>query len=100
MVSKRLQSETRRPPSIGWAFASLLALLGVALASEYLFPSGQGRSAESQLHPRNAAQAAEANRRGRHERPLQRSQLLDGRISCWASIRTYRSIGSYRLRRA
>ena len=32
-------------PSSGWAIASLLALLGVAFASEYLFPGERDRSA-------------------------------------------------------
>jgi membrane protein len=40
MVGRHLNPEVDRPPSGGWAVASLLALLGVALASEYLFPTG------------------------------------------------------------
>src|ERR1700739_2689520 len=40
MVSRHLNPEVDRQLSGGWAVASLLALLGVALASEYLFPTG------------------------------------------------------------
>ncbi len=65
MVNRRVQSETPQPPSTGWAFASLLALLGVALASEYLFPSSENRSADSQPSSRSAERAAERARRGR-----------------------------------
>ena len=64
MVSKRVQSEPPQPPSTGWAFASLLALLGVALASEYLFPSGEDRSAEPPS-PHRPGRASEADGRGR-----------------------------------
>lgn len=64
MVSRRLQSETPQRPSIGWALASLLALLGVALASEYLFPSSADGSAKSPSVGR-PERAAEANGRGR-----------------------------------
>ncbi len=42
MVSKRANLDMSGPSS-GWAVASLLALLGVALASEYLFPQDDGR---------------------------------------------------------
>jgi membrane protein len=43
MVSRHLNPEVDHPPSGGWAVASLLALLGVALASEYLLPGGDDR---------------------------------------------------------
>jgi membrane protein len=54
-----------QPSSPGWALASLLALLGVALASEYLFPSSDDRSATSAPAHRSAGRAAEARGRGR-----------------------------------
>jgi len=42
MVS-RAHPDASSPPS-GWAIASLLALLGLAFTSEYLFPAARGRS--------------------------------------------------------
>jgi membrane protein len=60
-----LQSEGSQPSSPRWALASLLALLGVALASEYLFPSSDDRSATSAPAHRSAGRAAEARGRGR-----------------------------------
>jgi membrane protein len=64
MVSRRAKSEVSRPESAGWAFASLLALLGVALASEYLFPSSQERPSDSPA-PRSPGRTASADGRGR-----------------------------------
>ena len=43
MVSTRVNPDTPEPRSSGWAIASLLALLGVAFASQYLFPTSQER---------------------------------------------------------
>src|SRR5205823_6408740 len=65
MISRRVQSDTPQPAT-GWAFASLLALLGVALASEYLFPSSKDRPAEWTPSPRDAERAIETDRHGRH----------------------------------
>lgn len=64
MVSRHVKSERSQPFSFGWALASLLALLGVALASDYLFPSGE-RAAELPLASHSAGRAAEADRSGR-----------------------------------
>jgi membrane protein len=45
MASRRAASDLSEPSS-RWAVASLLALLGVAFASEYLFPRGEQSSSE------------------------------------------------------
>jgi hypothetical protein len=43
MSDRRVDLANGRPPSDGWAVASLVILLGVVLASKYLFPErGQG----------------------------------------------------------
>jgi membrane protein len=65
MVSRRVQSDIPQPSSFGWAFASLLALLGVALASEYLFSSGEDRPAESPSLPRSVERSVDGAGRGR-----------------------------------
>jgi membrane protein len=49
MVGSHLNPEVDRPPSGGWAVAWLLALLGVALASDYLFPGGDERRSSPSL---------------------------------------------------
>ena len=65
MISRRGQSDTPQPPSTGWAFASLLALLGAALASEYLFPSSKDRRGDSAPSPRDAKRTIKTDKRGR-----------------------------------
>jgi membrane protein len=41
MVTRRVDHEAAGPPSRGWPITSLLALLGIALVSGYLFPPGR-----------------------------------------------------------
>jgi membrane protein len=47
MLNRSTRPPDPKPPSDGWALASLVALLGVALATEYLFPMKDERSASS-----------------------------------------------------
>ena len=64
MVSRRVHPEPRSP-SNGWAFASVLALLGIALASEYLIPRNENRSPEPPPSPHTTEQTVNAEGRGR-----------------------------------
>jgi len=50
--------------AISCSDASVLALLGITLASEYLFPSGEDRFAESTPYDRSAGRAVVADGRG------------------------------------
>jgi len=49
MVGRPVDNDVARPPSGGWAVASLVALIGVALASKYLFALEDGRRAASPI---------------------------------------------------
>lgn len=91
---RRLQSERSQPFSPGWALASLLALLGVALASEYLFPSSDDRSAASAPADRSAGRAAEAGGHGR--RATTPSEIP---VRGWKDIllRVYSNISKHRI---
>jgi membrane protein len=51
MPAGRVDPDGTSPSSNGWAIASLVALLGVALASRYLFPGERERSGTSQPFP-------------------------------------------------
>ena len=98
MVNRRMQSETLQPSSSGWVVASLLALLGVALATEYLFPSSrensQDTSADTQPISCSPGQAAEADGRGR-----QATTPSDIPASGWKDIllRVYANISKHRI---
>jgi membrane protein len=67
MVIRRVNSDTSQQPSNGRAIASLLALLGVAFASEYLFPTRDAHSREAPAapSPRGSEEAADVEGRGR-----------------------------------
>jgi membrane protein len=72
--------------------ASLLALLGVAPASDYLFPSSQDRSAESQPIARSARQVAD----GRGRQATTPSKIP---VPGWKDIllRAYSNISKHRI---
>jgi membrane protein len=67
MASTRVDSDILRPRSSGWATASLFALLGVALASEYLLSPAEERSGNSAAAraPDSHNKAADGGGRGR-----------------------------------
>ena len=94
MISRRGQPDTPQPPSTGWAFASLPALLGAALASEYLFPSSKDRWANSASSPRDAKRAIETDEHGR--RATTPSEIA---ARGWKDIllRVYANISKHRI---
>jgi membrane protein len=63
MLSRRTYPPDPRPPSNGWALASLLTLLGIALATEHLFPTKDDRSAGSSYS--GGVRAVDVDGRGR-----------------------------------
>ena len=65
MISRRAHPLEPQSPSNGWAFASVLALLGIALASEYLIPRDEKRSPEPPPSPHTTEQTVNAEGRGR-----------------------------------
>ena len=67
MFTRRVDSDAASRPSDGWAIASFLALLGVALASEYLFPRNREPLTSSRpfWSGSEEAQVAEEGDRGR-----------------------------------
>jgi membrane protein len=64
MASRRANSDITEPSS-GWAVASLVALLGVAMASEYLFPRIPDETRETRTAGAIATQDHEGDERGR-----------------------------------
>jgi hypothetical protein len=92
MVSKHLHSGTSQRPSVELTFASALALLSIALASEYLFPSSKRRSEESQPIRGGAGKAADE--RGRQSMT---PSEIPGRGWKDILLRVYSNISKHRI---
>jgi len=92
MVSRHVNAENSQP-SNGWVLASVLALLGVALAAEFLFRGSEERSADPNPSARSAGQSVDAEGRGRwattpSEIPLRGWKDILGRV--YSNISTHR----------
>jgi membrane protein len=95
MANRRANSDVSEPSS-RWAVASLLALLGVALASEYLFPRPEESSDESRLARSGLVRKEAVNARGRGRQTATPSEISP---RSWKDIlvRVYANVSKHRV---
>lgn len=95
MASRNSDSDSSLLPSSGWAVASVVALLGVAMASDYLFPRRHGTPEEAfRPHVRDEPARVQDDGRGR-----QADTPSDIPASGWKDIllRVYANISKHRI---
>ena len=97
MFTRHLYPDITRRPSEGWAVAPLLALIGIALAWEYLFPASDGSAASlpsTRSRGGNERAADNADDRGRLA-----GNPLDIPARGWKDIllRVYANVSGHRI---
>ncbi len=96
MLAKRMNPDAASPSSDGWAIASLLVLLGVALAAEHLFPRN-GENLESSLAFRSRNKDAEAAEEGDRGRSAASPSGIPARGWKDVLLRVYANVSSHRI---
>ncbi|MDI4237271.1 MULTISPECIES: YihY/virulence factor BrkB family protein [unclassified Bradyrhizobium] len=94
MHIRRANTEGPHPPSGAWTVASLVALLGVALASEYLFPATKERSADTPT-----GRSVQGEPLGNDDRGRRATRPSEIPASGWKDIvlRVYANISKHRV---
>ena len=98
MVIRR-ESATSEMPRADGTIVSLVALVGIALASEYLLPVSNERAGAPLMANAQSA-PSELTEKGDRAKTTPPNHRVAGRTFCCASTRTSRNIGCWRSRRA
>src|SRR5690242_895249 len=95
MVTGRESATSERPRTIGWAAASMLVLVGIGLASEYLFPVSNVRAGAPTMTDARFPNAP--TKKDDHERGATTASELPPRDWKQLLLRIYANISKHRV---